>query len=78
MLASGCIHFQRKADRTCDEVHVGSGVRGEATIVPKFLVWAVGGMEVSFTEIGKGGRRAGKEWVGKQEPCFGLVQFKSL
>lgn len=35
---------------------------------------------VPFTEMGKGGggAGAGKEWVGHQEPCFGLVQCESL
>lgn len=31
-----------------------------------------------FTETGKGWGGAGKQWVGNQEPCFGLVQFESL
>lgn len=35
-------------------------------------------MVVPFTEMGKGGGGAGKEWVGHQEPRFGLVQFESL
>lgn len=79
MLALGGIHFESQADRTCDEVHVGRGVRREDTrIVPRFLAWAVEWMEVPLTETGKGGRGAGKAWVGKQEPHFGLVQFKSL
>lgn len=32
-------------------------------------------MVVPFTEMGKGSGGAGKEWVGNQEPHFGLVQF---
>lgn len=38
------------------------------------VVWMV----VPFTEMGKGSGGAGKEWVGNQEPRFGLVQFKSV
>lgn len=47
-------------------------------IVPRFLAWAVGWMEMPFTEIGKRVRKAGKARVGKQQPGLGLVQFESL
>lgn len=35
-------------------------------------------MAMPFTEMGKGEEGAGEEWVGNQEPCFGLVQSESL
>lgn len=33
---------------------------------------------VPFTEMGKGRGGAGEEWVGHEEPRFGLVQCESL
>lgn len=52
--------------------------REETVITTGVLAWAVGWMVVPFPEMENGIGGARKEWVGNQEPCFGLVQSESL